>query len=456
MADINVIKQEITLRDFLNVIFRRKWIIISVVALTTVFAFYLNARKPVVFESSSRTLIMRGEQSSVLGGSVRYLGWAEEVASQIEVILSEEVFNRAREIFDDSVRVRKLGPEWVFVPGAVRADVVGESNAFIIRYTGFHPGICKLGCHAMTLSFQEYYRKRKAPPELSDFFAEEIADVRSELEYWKGKRNEYMNEHTFFGMDDESRFLLDKIGSLEEKLTVLNGEIGGQELKVETIGSLARQSHDELENKLALPAIGNYLQSAVISNIRYTIQRLSVDREELLQKYTEKHPEVVAVDNQLAGLRQDLKSEIENAWIVEDQLLRAAVGKRKALTDELDQARKSLESIPDKQLALSRFDRTIEDLEEKNKLLLARQSESEIAVAGNQQWEVTILSRASDAYSKRTKDYVRVALGPFLSVIVGLGLAFFLESLDHSIKNMAEAEEYLKEQVLATISDIGK
>jgi capsular polysaccharide biosynthesis protein len=51
---------------------------------------------------------------------------------------------------------------------------------------------------------------------------------------------------------------------------------------------------------------------------------------------------------------------------------------------------------------------------------------------------------------------VRLALGPILSVIIGLGLAFFLESMDHSVKSRAEAEEYLDAPVLATISEMSQ
>jgi len=79
--------QETTLRDFLNVIFRRKWIIVSVVALATVTVFYLNARKPAFWESTSRLLVQRGERNDAFSGYVRYLSWQEEVSSQIEVIL---------------------------------------------------------------------------------------------------------------------------------------------------------------------------------------------------------------------------------------------------------------------------------------------------------------------------------------------------------------------------------
>jgi capsular polysaccharide biosynthesis protein len=44
-------------------------------------------------------------------------------------------------------------------------------------------------------------------------------------------------------------------------------------------------------------------------------------------------------------------------------------------------------------------------------------------------------------------------VGPFLSLIVGLGLAFFIEGMDHSVKSVAEVEQYLGTTVLATVSE---
>jgi hypothetical protein len=48
---------------------------------------------------------------------------------------------------------------------------------------------------------------------------------------------------------------------------------------------------------------------------------------------------------------------------------------------------------------------------------------------------------------------VRMALGPILSLIVGLGLAFFWDSLDRSLKSVREAEEYLSLPVLAVVAE---
>ena len=47
-----------------------------------------------------------------------------------------------------------------------------------------------------------------------------------------------------------------------------------------------------------------------------------------------------------------------------------------------------------------------------------------------------------------------LAIGPFLALVVGLGIAFFMESTDHSIRNRADAEEFLEVPVLATITEM--
>lgn len=447
---------ETTLRDFFNVVFRRKVLILSIVAMSSAMVFFLNARRPVLWESSSRILVRRGEQSNPLTGSVRYLGWAEEVSSQIEVILSDEVFEHARQIFNDSLKARGMEGTHVFQPGFVRADVVGESNVFVIKYVSFDPAVVKLGCQAMTASFEEYYRERKAPPALADFFADEMADVRKELEHWRARRTQFLNDEKFFGTEEDSRFLLSKIGKLEGQLLALDGDISSQQLRVNNLEMLSRKSGAELENELAFSTSGHVLQSSIVSRIKMSLQNMNIKREELLQKYTDKHPEVVSCDKQIQELHADLEREIENSYNIERQVLESLYAKRAQIQKELDVTEATLDAVPDKQLALSDIDTRISSLTQRYDLLLTKQSESEIALAVHPEWEVTVLSTASNPFSRNTRDYVRLALGPFLALVVALGLAFFLESIDHSIKNGAEVEEYLGHSLLATISEIRK
>ena len=455
MADNGTdIRQETTLRDFLNVMFRRKWVILSVVGLATLTVFYLNARKPAFWESTSRILVERGERDDVFSGRVRYLSWEEEVSSQIEVILSETVFAGAKKLFADSLAAHGFAADRGFYPGQVRADVVGESNVFAIRYTELDPQLAQLGCQSMTVAFADYYLEQKAPPELEDFFVSQLDDVKSELEHWQAKRNEFLNEEQFFGMMEEGRFVMSQIANMEHELVELDSEINAQVSRVDNLFELNQRTGKELENALAMRISQAFIQVAIVERIKLHLQTLNMNREALMQKFTERHPEVIAVDEQIAGLHENLKREIENAYRVESQELSSLYAQKAASTQEIADAKARLDVLPDKDHELNKYDNKITNLKSKYELLLKKQSETDIAIAGRSKWDVTILSQASAPYSKKTSDYVRLALGPLLSIIVGLGLAFFLETLDHSVKNMSEAEEYLELPVLATISEV--
>jgi uncharacterized protein involved in exopolysaccharide biosynthesis len=454
LAETREYRQETTLRDFLNVVFRRKWIIVSILGLTTFLVFFLNARRPLLYESVSRILVARGEQTNVLTGQVRYLGWAEEVASQIQVILSEGVFARAQEIFADSARSRDYPSAWQFNPGAVRADVIGESNVFVIRYANVEPEVCPLGCEAVTLAFEEYYRERRTPPQLTDFFASELAGVRAELEDWRSRRQRFLNESKFFGADETSKFYLAKITSVETDLSSLNGEISSQEIRVANLRTLSEKSGPELERELAFSMSRHVLQTTIVQNIKQSLQSFNVRMEELQQRYTEKHPEVIATRSQIAELHADLERQVVNAYRMEAVVLEEMAARRALLERERRDARAQLEAVPEKARALTQFDEMISTLAKQHEILISRQSESEIAKASSAEWEVTILAHASPPVSKKTSDYVRLLLGPLLALVVALGIAFFLESLDHSLRSSAEAEEFLATAVLATISEV--
>lgn len=454
MPERTEIRQETSLRDFLNVVFRRKWIILSVVALTTFLVFFLNARRPNLWGSYAKILVSRGEQTSLLYQHVRYLSWEEEVSSHIQVILSDAVFSRARAIFADSVRTHGYPESWYYNTGAVRADVVGESNAFVISYVDLAPDVCQLGCASTVAAFREFYEEVKSPPELADFFAEELSTVREELDQWRTRRQNFLNETQFYGSDKTSTFLLNRIAVLETGLTSLNGDISTQQIRVDNLAELRNKSGAELERELAFSTRHLPLQTSVVQRIKDQLQTLNIKREELSQMYTEKHPELIAVANQIAALHDDLERQVDNAYRLDKENLDGLKVRRTQMEEELAQLRVELNSIPDKERTVAEIDNMIAKLEKKHETLLSKQSESDIALASRPDWDVSILSPPSPPVKSKRNDPVRLMLGPLLALVVGLGIAFFMESADHSIKSSSDAEENLEVPVLATITEI--
>ncbi|HKW13235.1 MAG TPA: Wzz/FepE/Etk N-terminal domain-containing protein [Candidatus Krumholzibacteria bacterium] len=446
-------RQETSLRDFLDVVFRRKWVIISMVIATTLLVLVIDAQRPDMWESTSRVLVKRGKQQSVLTTNIYVLPWAEDAASVVQLILSEDTFSKARAAFADSVKTGRYPQDWTFNAGSVHSGVIGESNVFTISYSDPRAGICKLGCNVVTNAFREFYRENNTPPPVSDYFTNQLSDTRSELAQARVERNKFMNEKKFFGADETSRFLLNKIGGLESNLSTLEGDLSAQKLRTDNLAALADKSGPDLEKDLSFSVSQHVLQSAVVQNIKFNLQQLNMKKEELEGKYTDKHPDVIAVNAQIAQLHDDLKEEVQNAYKVEKVSLEEAQAKRDQVLAELNAAKQQLANVPDQEKEMAEIDAKIDGLETSEKYLVQQQSAAQITAAGSPEEDVTILASASAPYSKKTRDYVRLALGPLLSIIVGLGIAFFLESMDHSVKSRAEAEEYLKVPVLATVAD---
>jgi tetratricopeptide (TPR) repeat protein len=110
-------------------------------------------------------------------------------------------------------------------------------------------------------------------------------------------------------------------------------------------------------------------------------------------------------------------------------------------------------AIPGMAVELHSIEKALTLAEAQYDELSKQQVAARLSKASNPEWNITILSPASPAYRKKTRDYVRMALGPLFSLVVALGFAFFIDNLDHSIKNVAEAEETLGYQVLASFPD---
>ncbi len=148
-----------------------------------------------------------------------------------------------------------------------------------------------------------------------------------------------------------------------------------------------------------------------------------------------------------------IKNELRTQILVHKNQLAVIKRKEETVRSIIARLEKERNVFPSKEVELERIDEAITRLQENYKKLAAQRLSAKISLASNPEWKVTILTPATKAYRKKTKDYVRIALGPVFSIIVALGFAFFMDNLDHSIKNIAEAETVLELPVLASVPE---
>ncbi|HEY5132248.1 MAG TPA: Wzz/FepE/Etk N-terminal domain-containing protein [Candidatus Krumholzibacteriaceae bacterium] len=448
------VKRESTVKDFLEVIFRRKWIIIGIVAVATVVVIVLTLRQPAEYESTAKVLIKRGEAAGVFDRNVRTLNWEEEIASQIEMVKSQTVVGKAQ------TNISKFFPtgyktDRKIVLARVNSGVITTSNVIWVTYSSEDPVFCEAAVNAIVNAYREYYANTRTPPEMEDFFSQEIDRLQEELEYWRDHKEKVLKDGDIVDIEEQRRSLLARIANYENELDDVVRERKDKEAVIGRLDSLLGAGVEDLA-AVSSDLTGSQLEGDLMKDLRIKLQELRMKESELEGKYTDKNPEIQRIQKQIEDQRGMVVGEIRAQILLNKNKLAIIIQREETLRGLVARLELDKSKYPQAEVELERIDAALEKLKKTYDNVVEQQMEARISRASNPEWTVTILNPASQAYRKKTRDYVRMALGPAFSLIVALGLAFFIDNLDHSIKNISEAEESLGLSVLASFPETNR
>ena len=220
-----------------------------------------------------------------------------------------------------------------------------------------------------------------------------------------------------------------------------------------TIQILSQKTGDELISQAVELGVDN--ETIRTMEPRYKDFRLK-EQELLGSGLGRKHPKVVAVRNQIVEAR----TMLENAVVA----YRNSLPTKQQIAEE---SFKNLESMATeaKTASLEEREHYAEFLNakgewERQKLLLADLEKEYALESANRKMSRTpaVVHEWAEADSNPVKPNVTLnfALGGIVGLAFGIGLAFFLEYMDTSVKSLDDVERYLQVPVLAVIpKDVG-
>jgi len=443
--------KESTVKDFLEVIFRRKWLILGIVMFATLTVIYLNMREPAIYESISTVLLKRSQPASVFATYSRSLPWEEDVASQIELAKSQMILDRAQEnlhkyLPDNYDRVPSIKPR------SVSSGVVTTSNVIWIKYTSGDPVLCEAAVEAITSTFRDYYSKIRTPPGMEDFFSRELKMIKEEIEYWRDRKDNLEHRWGLADVEMQRKSLIDRMenyiaekDALIRKKNKLKGVLGKLE---------KRAGLNSIEDMYILydDYLGNRNRGTSIDRMNDRYSELKMSEIELASKYTDNNKELIEIREKIEDFRKVILNEFHSIIQVQKMELEVIKEEEKMLAELI----KDLESKSSHGSEIERINSALSRLIRSYDEVTNKQLDARVSMASNPEWKVTVLTSATPASRQRTKDYVRIALGPLFSILFAVGFAFFIDNLDHSIKNVSEAEEALDMTVLASFPDTEK
>jgi len=354
-------KYDINIRDYWRIIRKRRTVVILAAVLFTVFSYlFAVVRTPEpIYEATSAVKVEKAtDLTTLLLGTVSWTSW-DNVATQAVIITSFPVIEESarqmglipENISSAQVRTNK---KYLQIVNGLKSQIATEQegNTNIINITATSSKPTEATLLANTVA--EVYRqnnsdeRNKKVRETREFIEKQLEVVENRLKQSEQDLRNYEQDTKLVSIDVQTTAVINRFITLENEVD----DLQQKRLEVKRQIGLLQQFR---EGKQSVSKEAFYVEnpSPQLAKLTAKFRDLSLRREVLLNDYTEEHPEVDAVDAELANVLSEMEKELRSMLTTMD-------GRLQDLGKRLEAARSQAMAIPDSVLTLARLRREVD------------------------------------------------------------------------------------------------
>jgi succinoglycan biosynthesis transport protein ExoP len=487
-----------TIRDYLFVILKRKWLILSLVLVITSLVTIQAFRAPSIYQGETtirieqRPTSVLATKEIVINGQVDPNFWGTQLkllqnpalARQVVLTLDlqhnqaffggqaqsglfaslQRVFSKPKKrsespavspglpvVSETEVTRGNLTPEELtelepyedaIIGGEVIEPVI-NTNLVKIMFLHSDPELAQKVANTLAEVFvnNNFARSTEGSTKAEDLLAKEIAKLQTQIKHDQEAQWNYAKNHNL-------PLTTEGAGNLEAtRLATLSGQL----LQAESDRKMI-QAQLEAAKKEADPfSVPDVNASARVEKLRDRISALKEQRDALMVTYTAEWPAVKKIDAQLKGLEAELKKAPPEIVTSMQRRYEAAVSRENLLRRSYEEQKGTTTQQTRDQIDLIAITQGLETNKQYLNTLLQRQRELQVA-SGDRSNEVTI-----STFSRLPKAPVgpprlrNIVIAFILSLAAGIGLAFLLDFLDDTVKSVEDVDRYIHLPALALI-----
>ena len=440
--------RQATAREFLAVLFRRKWIILGLFLITTATVVTVALTTPTFFVSSGRILVKRGERQSVLHPDRQIFNdWEQELGSEVQIIKSVPVIKRARELLlEEGKRTNQLV---TLNPASIDVEVMGKSNVIAVGYSALDPTAAQTACRSVIEAYVES-RRAKLTGEPQHFFEKEISEIEGRIAARMEERRRYTEATGVAIPLAQTQSWLAQLGSLESRRSDLSTDLAAAQSVEQSMRKFQADPDVDLPT---FDGASQYTNETALVTLKNRVVEQQARIAQLTETLRDDAPEVVGARQTLETLEGLLHKEVDARVQLAGSRVKQLQAKLAVLDQEIAGIHQQLVSAPDDLKKMDEIDNDINVLRARLKGLTDSRDQAIITATTTADVNVVLLAPAGVAIPANQLDLVRLLLAPVFSLLVGIAIAFFVDGLDLTVRTANQAEEYLDLPVLASLSE---
>ncbi|PPE69169.1 chain length-determining protein [Caldimonas thermodepolymerans] len=463
------------IRTILRGMWRRRWWGLAAACVTAVLGGVVVAVIQDRYEASSRVYV---DTQSVLKPLMAGLAFQPDIDQQVRMLARTLVSRPNVERLMDSPEIglapadpRDREKVLMRLMDRIKVNPSGGGNLYTISYRDTSPERARRLVEGLVNLFMESSIDSKArdSQEASRFIDEQIADYERKLVEAENRLKDFkLRNFGMTGVSNQDYFA--RISELSDQVSKLRIEL-----------SAAEQSRDALRRELAseepqlppdaLPATGG---AAMLSELDTRLEAQKRQLDELLRRYTEEHPDVVATRRTIAQIEEQRLREAQargdkrgaatnpvfqriRMALAEAEANVASLRTRLAAQQaQLDQIRARASRIPQVEAELAQLNRDYDVIRRNYEQLVARREAASLGVKIDQSSPLTDFRLVEPARVAPTPVFpsrkVLAVLVVLAAIGAGVAATFGLSQLSPSFDNERTLRELSGRPVLGTVS----
>ncbi len=454
--------QESTLREYMRVLIKRKWMVIAVVAGIFAIVAIASLRQTPVYEAVGRIALNKADSNLITfkdSGPVMDYYDQSDLDTEVRILQSDlmalQVIRQlnldkrpefgghsdqkqpnlvADPLQTDSNRVSALLGAF---RGNLRVTLIPNTRIIEIHYNSTDPQLAASAVNTLAATYveQNFKTKFESTMQASDWLSKQLVDLQMKVETSQEKLVRYQKEHEILGTDEKQNIITEKLDELNKEMTTSEFD----RMQKEAVYRQT-QSDDPDAIAAAIDTGGTGAAAGLLDRLREQQAGLRIQIAELSTQFGPSYPKIAQLNNQLKEIDHQLQSQTNKAVDhLKGQYL-AALQRESMLRDSFEKQKQEANKLNESAIEYSILKRDLDSNRTLYEGLLEKLKEAGVT-AGLRSNSFRIIDAARVPTSPSEPNIPRnLSFALVLGVISGVGLAFLLENMDNTVRTPEQAQ----------------
>ena len=445
--------------EYVRALWKRRWVVGLVAGLGCLAAYAWTLKQPRIYQADC-TLQYDPHPPRPLGNDVADVSnptgmWWESrdfFATQNKIISSRAVSEKV---------VRKLSlnqnPDFWGVPPRKRAGWRGatvaetaqalqgmitvnperDTNIVHVTIRDRDPKRAKLLANTLVDTYIEKTMEDRlsATTGALEWLGKHLDTLKRELEQSELALHDFTEQHSNLAvsLEDQQNIVAGNIKQLSDQLTETRTK------RIELAARVDELKAANVEDPMEVHASA-VLTNDAVQSLRERYRELVTDREGLVVNYGDKHPKILAVDSQIAAVKQHIRHEIDALIASAEADLHEVEQVEKGLQGALNDANRVGLELNLQDITYRRLERQRDNTSKLYGTLLERTAQTDLTRALSVSFVRVVDEALQPEVPVSPRMHVNLILGALLGLMLGIGLAYMLDQADRTIRTVEDAE----------------